>query len=85
MHKYAERSHTHVKDHVRSPCQEFGGFWKSQNNPACTKYVSVQNVEEEAELRLSVSHCQWCLSAFCPPVSGVPQVSVLLLGPHSFV
>ena len=24
---------------------EFGGFWKHQNNPACTKSISLQNVK----------------------------------------
>ena len=38
------------KDHIRTlkilwSMSEFGGLWKHQNNPACTKSVSVQNVE----------------------------------------
>ena len=35
-----QKSHTHVKDPVVQI--EVGGLWKCQNNPACTKSVSVE-------------------------------------------
>ena len=35
--RHAKRSHTHVKDAVVQV--EFGGLWRQQNNPACTKSV----------------------------------------------
>ena len=35
-----QKSHTHVNDPVVQI--EVGGLWKRQNNPACTKSVSVE-------------------------------------------
>ena len=38
---YACKKITYARLRSCSPCQKFGGLWKHQNNPACTKSVRV--------------------------------------------
>ena len=40
---HTKSSPTHVKDSIA--LSEFDGLWKHQNNPACTKSVSLRNFE----------------------------------------
>ena len=49
-----KRSHTHVKEPVRSPCQSSVDYENTKNNPVCTK--TNKSVIKESSYNAEVEH-----------------------------